>query len=97
MGPACFLAAASVAAAGAVVEVGRGDGKGAFAPVEDDVAAGERGVDDEVAWTGSGVMMLIGGVEAALGNSALVGLPDGIDGSTATGAGAATGAFHDGA
>ena len=29
---------------------------------------------------GSGVMMLTGGVEAALGNSALVGLPVGIDG-----------------
>ena len=47
---------------------------------------------------GSGVMMLTGGVEAADGNSALVGLPVGIDGkSAATGAAAAIGAgvFHE--
>jgi hypothetical protein len=44
-------------------------------------------------------MMLTGGVEAAEGKSALVGLPVGIDGgSAATVAGAAaTGMFHDGA
>jgi hypothetical protein len=41
-------------------------------------------------------MMLMGGVEAAVGKSALVGLPSGIDGGrAATGAGAA-GMFHDG-
>ena len=42
-------------------------------------------------------MMLIGGVEAAVGKSALVGLPVGIEGeSAATGAtaGATGGAFH---
>jgi hypothetical protein len=51
-----------------------------------------------VACPGSGVMMLMGGVEAALGKSALVGLPSGIDGGrAATGAGAAAGMFHDGA
>ena len=32
---------------------------------------------------GSGVMMLTGGVDAADGNSALVGLPVGIDGGSA--------------
>lgn len=32
---------------------------------------------------GSGFMMLTGGVEAAVGNSALVGLPVGIDGGSA--------------
>jgi hypothetical protein len=43
-------------------------------------------------------MMLIGGVEAAVGKSALVGLPVGIVGaSVATGPGAAGGAFHDAA
>ena len=49
-------------------------------------------------------MMLTGGVEAALGNSALVGLPVGIDegspdGNAAIGptAAAGGGAFHDGA
>ena len=41
-------------------------------------------------------MMLTGGVEAALGNSALVGLPVGIDDNSATGA-VAAGAFHNGA
>jgi hypothetical protein len=63
----------------------------------DDAAAG-RGVVGVVACPGSGVMMLMGGVEAALGKSALVGLPSGIDGGrAATGAGAAAGMFHDGA
>ena len=44
-------------------------------------------------------MMLTGGVEAALGNSALVGLPVGIDGGSDATAGpvAAAGAFHSGA
>lgn len=46
-------------------------------------------------------MMLTAGVDAAVGNSAVVGLPDGIDGvhaaaGPAAAAGAA-GAFHDGA
>ena len=47
---------------------------------------------------GSGVMMLTGGVEAALGNSALVGLPVGTPGMRAatggTAGAAAAGAFQ---
>jgi hypothetical protein len=41
-------------------------------------------------------MMLTAGVEAAVGNSALVGLPVGTDDKSAA-TGAAAGAFHDGA
>ena len=74
-----------------VVAAGRGDGNGALAS-EDDAARGAGSVP------GSGVMMLTGGVEAAVGNSALVGLPVGVDGArAATGAGATGGAFHNGA
>ena len=83
----CFLAAATVGDAGAA---GFGDGAGAAA-----AAAGWRDAD---AVGGSGVMMLTGGVEDALGNSALVGLPvgrPGISGATpATAGAAAAGAFH---
>lgn len=80
----CFLAAA--AAVGDAAGVGRADGVGAFAE-----AVGERDVDAVTA-PGSGVMMLTGGVEAALGNSALVGLPVGTPGTNdATGAPAGTG------
>ena len=85
-----FLAAAMAEAA---VAGGRGDGDAAFATGGD---AGARGADDAV---GSGVMMLTGGVEAAEGKSALVGLPVGTVGAsvaTCPGAGAA-GAFHSGA
>ena len=47
---------------------------------------------------GSGFMMLIGGVDAEVGNSALVGLPVGTDGgSAAIIPVAACGAFHDAA
>jgi hypothetical protein len=74
--------------------VGRGDGNGAIAPGDD---AGERGAGGVAAATGSGVMMLIGGVEAAVGNSALVGLPVGTDGASVAAGAAAAGAFHDGA
>ena len=80
----CFFAAAGGAAAWAAA------------------AAGERGADVAAAagWrAGSGVMMLTGGVDAALGKSALVGLPVGIDGgraATAPGI-AATGVFQFGA
>jgi len=57
--------------------------------------AGARGVAGAAAEPGSGVMMLTGGVDAAEGKSALVGLPVGSDdASAAAGAG---GAFHDGA
>jgi hypothetical protein len=81
------LAAASI---GAAAEAGRGDGKGAFA------TAG-RGGDGGVAAPGSGVIMLTGGVEAAVGKSALVGLPISVDGGSAATGAAAAGAFHDGA
>ena len=94
LGAAGFLAAASAG-------VGRGDGNGALVSGgdedggDDDAGRGAAGV---VACPGSGVMMLMGGVEAAVGNSALVGLPSGIDGGTAaTGAGIAAGMFQDGA
>ena len=77
------------AAAGAAGEFGRVDA----------VAAGARA--GGAPWPGSGVMMLTGGVEEALGNSALVGLPVGIDASAPiAGAGAAAitgGAFQVGA
>ena len=83
-----FFAAASV---GDVAWVGRGEGNGAF-------AAGARGADGVAATPGSGVMMLTAGVEAAVGNSALVGLPVGTPGTrAATGAAAGGGAFHVGA
>ena len=90
-----FLAAASA-------EVGRGEGKGALVGGADEDGTDEdadgRGVEGVVACPGSGAMMLMGGVEAAVGKSALVGLPSGIDGGrAATGAGAAAGTFHDGA
>jgi hypothetical protein len=95
LGAAGFLAAASAG-------VGRGDGNGALVSdgVEDggdDDAAGRGAAGVVVACPGSGAMMLMGGVEAAV-KSALVGLPSGIDGGrAATGAGAAAGMFHDGA
>ena len=85
-GAAGFLADASAAAGG------RGDGTGALAA---GAAAAARGAGAAVV-PGSGVMMLTGGVEAAEGKSALVGLPVGIVGaSVATGPGA--GIFHCGA
>ena len=78
-GAGCFFAAASAAD---VAAAGRGDGDDAFA-----AGAVARGVDAVVAAPGSGVMMLTGGVEAALGKSALVGLPVATPGtSAATGA-----------
>jgi len=81
-----FLAAANT---GTVVGVGAE----ALAAV-----AGARGAGGVAAGPGSGVMMLTGGVEAAEGNSALVGLPVGIDGESAATAGpVAAGAFQEGA
>jgi hypothetical protein len=84
------LAAASV---GDDAAAGRADGNGAL------VAGVAVRADDVAVTPGSGVMMLTGGVEAALGNSALVGLPVGTPGtSAATGATAGTGGvFHVGA
>ena len=65
----------------------------------DDVGAAAAGANDRDAdAVGSGVMMLTGGVEAALGKSALVGLPVGMFGakpaSTPTVDCACGGAFH---
>jgi hypothetical protein len=97
-GADCFLAAAS--AAGAALEVGRGDSNAAFAADAGDDAVGDtgaRGGDGAAAGPGSGVMMLTAGVEAAVGNSALVGLPVGTDGESAATGAAAAGAFHDAA
>jgi hypothetical protein len=94
-GAACFVVAGFLAAAtaGAADAAGRAGGDGALGAVDGAVARGKAG-----AALGSGFMMLIGGVEAAVGNSALVGLPVGINGeSMATGAAAAEDAFHDGA
>jgi len=90
-----FLAAAAGVgdAAADVADAGRGAGTGAA-----EAAGGGARAADGV--PGSGLMMLIGGVEAALGKSALVGLPVGTPaGSAATGPGVAAGggAFHDGA
>ena len=91
-GVACFLAAAGPAAAGAAA-VAAGRDAAADAP-EPAVAAGLAAPDP-----GSGAMMLTAGVEAEVGNSALVGLPVGIDGGSAATcpAPASTGVFHDGA
>ena len=101
-GADCFLAATS--AAGAALEVGRGDSNAAFAADAGDDAVGAaggdtaaRGGDGAAAEPGSGVMMLTAGVEAAVGNSALVGLPVGTDGASAATGAAAAGAFHDAA
>lgn len=81
-GADCFLTAASVGGG-----AGRGDGVGVAAEAVGECAA------DVVA--GSAVMMLTGGVEAALGNSALVGLPVGMPGmSAATGGTDGGGAFQ---
>ena len=83
-GAVCFLAAATVDAGAAGADFCAGGAADAFAD-----GAGGRDPD---ANGGSGVMMLTGGVEAAVGNSALVGLPVGTPGiNAATGAAAATG------
>ena len=106
LGVGCFLAAASV---GEADDAGRGDG--ALAAGAEAAGAGRDEGDtalvdgafardtDAVAVPGSGVMMLTGGVEAELGNSALVGLPVGTPGtSAATGiGGCASGAIQVGA
>ena len=86
-GAACFFAAVEAGDERAAGGLGW-----AFA-----AAGGDRGAGGAVAVAGSGVMMLTGGVDAALGNSALVGLPVGNDaGKVAVGGmTAAAGAFHD--
>jgi len=95
-GAGCFLAAASV---GEAEDVGRGDtrlaaGAGAAAGAGRDegnaavVAGAVARAPDAADVPGSGVMILTGGVEAELGNSALVGRPVGTPGtSAATGIG----------
>jgi hypothetical protein len=87
-GAACFLATA-VAVVGDADAGGFGDGVGLAA-----AGAGEREAEGD----GSAAMMLTAGVDDALGNSALVGLPAGTPGvATATDAPAgAGGAFHTG-
>jgi hypothetical protein len=96
------------AAAGARAALGAGGFFAAGTAACAEAAAGARGAATfaaGAAWRvgGSGFMMLTGGVDEALGNSALVGLPVGIDGgSPATAALAgndcgAAGAFQVGA
>ena len=84
-GPPCFLA-----------EARAGEPEGDGRDVGIGVAAAGTGECDADAVAGSGVMMLTGGVDAALGNSALVGLPVGTPGIiAATGATTGgTGAFQ---
>ena len=88
---ACFLAAAGTAP-GVVADSGREAGTGA-------VAALAGGFGEAAPSGGSGPMMLTAGVEAEVGNSALVGLPVGIAGGKAatSPAPACGGALHDGA
>jgi len=100
-GVAGFLAAATVGAPlVAVVAAVAGRGAGAGAPGGGDSGGAARAAG---VVPGSGVMILTGGVEAALGKSALVGLPVGIDGGSPASAalagiaGAAAGAFQVGA
>lgn len=72
-----FLAAACACGdAGGVAAAGRGAaGDAGAAAADDGFGAAPSG--------GSGVMMFTGGVEAEVGNSALVGLPVGTDGGSA--------------
>ena len=84
-----FLAAACacVGAGGAAADRGAAGAAGTAA-ADDGFGAAPSG--------GSGVMMLTGGVEAEVGNSALVGLPVGNDGgSAAIMPAAACGVFQD--
>ena len=87
-----FLAAACAGGdAGGVAAAGRGAaGNAGAAAADDGFGAAPSG--------GSGVMMLTGGVDAEVGNSALVGLPVGTDGgSAAIMPGAACGVFQEAA
>ena len=99
------------AAAGARAAFGAGGFFAAGAAACAEAAAGARGAGAAAAFAvgaawrvgGSGFMMLTGGVDEALGNSALVGLPVGIDGGSPASAAvagndcAAAGAFQVGA
>ena len=86
-----FLAAAcadGVAGGVGAAERGAAGNAGAAAAEDDGFGAAPSG--------GSDVMILTGGVDAEVGNSALVGLPVGTDaGSAAIMPVAACGAFHD--
>ena len=87
-----FLAAAGAGCVAAAAAGGAGRGAdGAAVAAGGSLGAAPSG--------GSGFMMLIGGVEAEVGNSALVGLPVGIEGgSPASNPEAACGgAFQEGA
>jgi len=96
-GAAGFLATAAAGAVGATDEVGRGESNDALAADDGALLAGGGTARADGPEPGSAVMMLTGGVDAAVGNSALVGRPVGIDeDSIATGA-APGGAFHNGA
>ena len=78
------------AGGGFLAAVCAGGDAGAVAADDDGFGAAPSG--------GSGVMMLTGGVDAEVGNSALVGLPVGTDcGSAAIMPVAACGVFHDAA
>ena len=92
MAAVCFFAAAG---AGDAAGAGRDDG-GAVAAVCGLGAAGGFAAGAE---PGSGVMIFTGGVEAEVGNSALVGLPVGTEGGSPVLRPAAAcvcaGAFHD--
>ncbi len=89
------LGAGLLAAAGGLADAGRGAGTGAAA------AAGGFGSGAGAPAGGSGVIILTAGVEADVGNSALVGLPVGREAGNAAlraaAAGAGIGAFHVGA
>ena len=99
----CFLAAASAGDAVAVGVAGAAVVGAAAAGAGRGEAGGLAAVGAGAARAagGSGFMMLMGGVLAALGNSALVGLPVGTDGgspaSSPEDVAARGGAFHDGA
>lgn len=71
------------------------EGNGAFATGGADAAG--RCAEDVACAPGSGVMILTAGVEAAVGNSALVGFPAGVDGASAATGAVGAGIFHDAA
>ena len=93
-----FCAAGGFLAVACVGAGAGGDGVATERAAGAAVAAAAGGGFGAAPAAGSGVMMLTGGVEAEVGNSALVGLPVGIDGgSAAIMPVAACGAFHDAA
>ena len=91
-----FLAGACAWVGAGVPEAG-GDGGGAATEREAVAGAVAGGGFGAAPRGGSGFMMLTAGVEAEVGNSALVGLPVGIDGGSAAIMPAACGVFQDAA